>query len=130
MIWRGICRKENLQGTYTISVLKGLRYITNFIYDFIANFEIGATWPPRSIIRVIIVVGGQVAPLLDPFNRFQIPLLHTIFLITSSVTVTSDHHALIENNPLFIFINLLRIYFTILQDYEYFEASATFYHCW
>ena len=79
------------------------------------NIEIGAIWPPTSI---------------TPFNPFQIPLLNTIILIRSGVSVTWAHHAIIENNNsqitqgLFITI-ILGIYFTILQAYEYFEAPFT-----
>nr|YP_010177762.1 cytochrome c oxidase subunit III [Meleonoma mirabilis]QST15488.1 cytochrome c oxidase subunit III [Meleonoma mirabilis] len=130
--WRDICREGTLQGKHTILVSKGLRwgmilFIVSEVFFFLSffwaffhsslspNIEIGAMWPPLSII---------------PFNPFQIPLLNTIILITSGVTVTWAHHALMENNfsqmtqSLFITI-LLGIYFTILQAYEYIEAPFT-----
>lgn len=52
------------------------------------------------------------------------PLLNTIVLVSSGVTVTWAHHSLIENNfsetkqSLFLTI-LLGIYFTALQGIEY-----------
>nr|YP_010947389.1 cytochrome c oxidase subunit III [Prismosticta regalis]WGO62413.1 cytochrome c oxidase subunit III [Prismosticta regalis] len=127
--WRDICREGTYQGKHTISVTKGLRwgmilFIVSEIFFFISffwaffhsslspNIEIGSMWPPMSII---------------PFNPFQIPLLNTIILISSGVTVTWTHHALMENNysqtmqSLFITI-MLGMYFTILQAYEYIEA--------
>nr|YP_010274818.1 cytochrome c oxidase subunit III [Capila translucida]UJV31510.1 cytochrome c oxidase subunit III [Capila translucida] len=130
--WRDICREGTFQGKHTISVLMGLRwgmilFIISEIFFFVSffwaffhsslspNIEIGAMWPPLNII---------------PFNPFQIPLLNTIILITSGITVTWAHHALMENNfsqtkqSLFITI-LLGIYFTILQTYEYYEAPFT-----
>lgn len=130
--WRDICREGTLQGKHTILVTKGLRwgiilFIVSEIFFFISffwaffhrslapNIEIGAIWPPTSII---------------PFNPFQIPLLNTIILIRSGVSVTWAHHAIIENNEsqitqgLFITI-ILGIYFTILQAYEYLEAPFT-----
>nr|AII02251.1 cytochrome c oxidase subunit III [Endrosis sarcitrella] len=130
--WRDICREGTLQGKHTILVLKGLRwgmilFIISEVFFFLSffwaffhsslspNIEIGAMWPPLSIIS---------------FNPFQIPLLNTIILITSGVTVTWAHHALMENNhsqmtqSLFITI-CLGIYFTILQVYEYIEAPFT-----
>ena len=67
---------------------------------------------------------------MESFNPFQIPLLNTIILISSGITVTWAHHSLIENNysqtlqRLLITI-ILGIYFTILQAYEYIEAPFT-----
>nr|AFQ62363.1 cytochrome c oxidase subunit III [Papilio dardanus] len=127
--WRDICSEGTYQGSHTILVSKGLRwgmilFIISEVFLFISffwaffhsslspNIDIGATWPPSSII---------------PFNPFQIPLLNTIILITSGVSVTWAHHSLMENNfsqttqGLFITI-MLGIYFTILQAYEYIEA--------
>ena len=120
------------QGKHTLLVSNGLRWginLFNFsgIFFFISffwaffhsslapNIEIGTIWPPLNII---------------PFNPFQIPLLNTIILISSGITVTWAHHGLIENNysqttqGLFITI-ILGIYFTILQAYEYIEAPFT-----
>nr|YP_010526952.1 cytochrome c oxidase subunit III [Marumba gaschkewitschii]QVT10993.1 cytochrome c oxidase subunit III [Marumba gaschkewitschii]UXR12289.1 cytochrome c oxidase subunit 3 [Marumba gaschkewitschii] len=128
--WRDICREGTFQGKHTIMVTKGLRwgmilFIVSEIFFFISffwaffhsslspNIEIGAMWPPMGIY---------------PFNPFQIPLLNTIILISSGVTVTWTHHALMESNytqtiqSLFITI-FLGIYFSILQAYEYLEAS-------
>nr|YP_010718922.1 cytochrome c oxidase subunit III [Parnassius szechenyii]WDQ44525.1 cytochrome c oxidase subunit III [Parnassius szechenyii] len=130
--WRDICREGTMQGKHTILVSKGLRwgmilFIISEVFFFLSffwaffhsslspNIEIGAMWPPLNI---------------TPFNPFQIPLLNTIILISSGVTVTWAHHALMENNhsqttqSLFITI-MLGIYFTILQAYEYFEAPFT-----
>lgn len=130
--WRDVCREGTFQGKHTILVSKGLRwgiilFIISEIFFFISffwaffhrslspNIEIGSNWPPINIIS---------------FNPFQIPLLNTIILITSGITVTWAHHALIENNytqtsqRLFITI-ILGIYFTILQVYEYIEAPFT-----
>nr|QZZ18168.1 cytochrome c oxidase subunit III [Badamia exclamationis] len=130
--WRDICREGTFQGKHTILVSKGLRwgmilFIVSEVFFFVSffwaffhsslspNIEIGVNWPPLNI---------------TPFNPFQIPLLNTIILITSGVTVTWAHHALMENNfsqtkqGLLLTI-LLGFYFTILQAYEYFEAPFT-----
>nr|YP_002122317.1 cytochrome c oxidase subunit III [Ochrogaster lunifer]CAQ19284.1 cox3 [Ochrogaster lunifer] len=127
--WRDICREGTLQGKHTLLVVKGLRwgmilFIVSEIFFFLSffwaffhsslspNIEIGTSWPPVGI---------------TPFNPFQIPLLNTIILISSGISVTWAHHALMENNnsqmtqSLFITI-ILGIYFTTLQMYEYFEA--------
>lgn len=128
--WRDISREGTFQGLHTLPVTLGLRwgiilFIISEIFFFLSFFwaffhsslspaiELGATWPPTGII---------------PFNPFQIPLLNTAILLASGVTVTWAHHSLIEKNHTqttqgLFFTVLLGIYFTILQAYEYIEAS-------
>nr|YP_010850327.1 cytochrome c oxidase subunit III [Byasa polyeuctes]WGH12455.1 cytochrome c oxidase subunit 3 [Byasa polyeuctes] len=127
--WRDICRESTFQGKHTILVSKGLRwgmilFIISEVFFFISffwaffhsslspNIEIGASWPPLNII---------------PFNPFQIPLLNTIILISSGITITWAHHAIMKNNfsqltQSLILTILLGIYFSILQTYEYIES--------
>nr|YP_009775677.1 cytochrome c oxidase subunit III [Dahlica ochrostigma]QJA15903.1 cytochrome c oxidase subunit III [Dahlica ochrostigma] len=128
--WRDICRESTFQGLHTFLVSKGLRwgmilFIVSEIMFFLSffwaffhsslspNIEIGIMWPPIGI---------------NPFNPFQIPLLNTIILLTSGITVTWAHHSLMENNysqtmqSLFLTI-VLGIYFIMLQAYEYSTAS-------
>nr|YP_010026608.1 cytochrome c oxidase subunit III [Phyllocnistis citrella]QOQ85856.1 cytochrome c oxidase subunit III [Phyllocnistis citrella] len=130
--WRDICRESTYQGNHTLLVSKGLRwgmilFITSEVFFFLSffwaffhsslspNIEIGFNWPPMNII---------------PFNPFQIPLLNTIILISSGITVTWAHHSLMENNhtqmiqSLFITI-MLGFYFSLLQLFEYIEAPFT-----
>lgn len=130
--WRDISREGTFQGLHTQKVYTGLKwgiilFIVSEIFFFISFFwgffhnslspsiEIGALWPPLGI---------------QPFNPFQVPLLNTIILLTSGVTVTWAHHRLIENyyyqgiQRLFLTV-LLGIYFSILQAYEYLEAPFT-----
>jgi len=128
--WRDISREGTFQGLHTICVINGLKwgiilFIVSEVFFFISffwsffhrslspNIELGINWPPAGIV---------------PFNPFQIPLLNTVILLSSGISVTWAHHSLIENNHsqgiirLLITI-LLGIYFTILQAYEYIEAS-------
>nr|YP_009695045.1 cytochrome c oxidase subunit 3 [Emeia pseudosauteri]QEJ81583.1 cytochrome c oxidase subunit 3 [Emeia pseudosauteri] len=128
--WRDISRESSFQGLHTLKVTKGLRwgmilFITSEILFFVSFFwsfyhsslsptiEIGMTWPPNSII---------------PFNPIQIPLLNTLILISSGISVTWAHHSLMENNYIqtiqgLLITIILGLYFTILQGYEYFESS-------
>nr|QLY89680.1 cytochrome c oxidase subunit 3 [Brachycentrus subnubilus] len=130
--WRDISREGTFQGCHTMKVTLGLRwgmilFIVSEIFFFIAFFwaffhsnlnpsiNLGSTWPPISI---------------EPFNPFQIPLLNTIILLTSGITVTWSHHSILENNHQqakysLMFTVTLGIYFTILQAYEYMEAPFT-----
>lgn len=127
--WRDIVREGTFQGLHTFTVTIGLRwgiilFITSEVFFFISffwgffhrrlspNIELGIMWPPKGI---------------TPFNPIHIPLLNTLILLTSGLTVTWAHHRLIENNfnqsiQGLILTVLLGIYFRILQGYEYIEA--------
>nr|YP_009706292.1 cytochrome c oxidase subunit III [Cyclommatus strigiceps vitalisi]ASF90505.1 cytochrome c oxidase subunit III [Cyclommatus strigiceps vitalisi] len=127
--WRDITREGTFQGLHTYSVTMGLRwgmilFITSEILFFVSFFwaffhsslspsiELGMNWPPKGI---------------SPFNPIQIPLLNTLILLTSGLTVTWAHHSLIENNSTqtsqsLILTVILGVYFTALQAYEYIEA--------
>nr|APX40725.1 cytochrome c oxidase subunit 3 [Longitarsus rutilus] len=130
--WRDIIRESTFQGLHTWKVSKGLRwgmilFITSEIFFFISFFwaffhsslspsiEIGLEWPPKGITT---------------FNPIEIPLLNTLILLTSGLTVTWAHHSLMENNYLqslqsLLLTVILGIYFSMLQGYEYMEASFT-----
>lgn len=128
--WRDISRERTFQGLHTAQVIIGLQwgiilfiiseifFFTRFFWAFFHRrlapaIELGNLWPPKGILI---------------FNPFQIPLLNTIILLSSGISVTWAHHSLIEKKhsqtfqSLFITI-LLGIYFSILQAYEYIEAS-------
>nr|WGL39501.1 cytochrome c oxidase subunit 3 [Typhlodessus monteithi] len=130
--WRDVTRESTLQGLHTYNVTMGLRwgmilFITSEVFFFISFFwgffhsslaptiELGSMWPPKGI---------------TPFNPLQIPLLNTLVLLTSGITVTWAHHSLMENNyyqtlqSLFVTV-ILGIYFTILQAFEYMESPFT-----
>nr|AJR19245.1 cytochrome c oxidase subunit III [Sericostoma personatum] len=128
--WRDIVRESTFQGLHTLKVLMGMKmgmilFIVSEIFFFLSFFwtffhsslsptlEIGLYWPPMGI---------------TPFNPFQIPLLNTIILLTSGISVSWAHHSILKNNLSQSIKNLtitiiLGIYFTLLQAYEYYEAS-------
>nr|YP_010710241.1 cytochrome c oxidase subunit III [Dyscolus lucifuga]WCS91687.1 cytochrome c oxidase subunit 3 [Dyscolus lucifuga] len=130
--WRDITREGTFQGLHTYVVTMGLRwgmilFITSEVFFFLSFFwgffhsslspaiELGNMWPPAGI---------------ETFNPLQIPLLNTLILLTSGVTVTWAHHSLMENNynqslQGLLFTVLLGIYFTILQAFEYIESPFT-----
>nr|YP_011026066.1 cytochrome c oxidase subunit III [Arctolamia fruhstorferi]WQM87501.1 cytochrome c oxidase subunit III [Arctolamia fruhstorferi] len=130
--WRDIIRESTFQGLHTYNVTMGLRwgmilFITSEVFFFISFFwgffhnslspsiELGMIWPPKGI---------------QTFNPIEIPLLNTLILLTSGLTVTWAHHSLMENNYSqglqgLMFTVILGIYFTMLQAYEYIEATFT-----
>nr|UPI55291.1 cytochrome c oxidase subunit III [Mezira sp.] len=128
--WRDVIRESTFQGLHTIKVIKGLKmgmilFIVSEVLFFVSFFwaffhsslapsvEIGMTWPPAGI---------------EPFNPMEIPLLNTMILLCSGITVTWAHHSLMEGNHSYSTWSLaitimLGITFSILQGYEYYEAS-------
>nr|YP_009186450.1 cytochrome c oxidase subunit III [Paraplea frontalis]AHL44234.1 cytochrome c oxidase subunit III [Paraplea frontalis] len=130
--WRDITREGTFQGKHTIKVSNGLKwgmilFIISEVFFFISFFwgffhsslaptiELGSTWPPMGI---------------KPFNPMQIPLLNTMILLCSGVTVTWAHHSLMENKhsqttQALLMTVILGIYFTALQAIEYYESSFT-----
>nr|WRW11490.1 cytochrome c oxidase subunit III [Corythucha ciliata] len=130
--WRDISREATYQGLHNSLVIKGMKismilFIISEIMFFISFFwtflhsslsptvEIGMMWPPKGIYT---------------FDPIQIPLLNTMILLSSGMTVTWAHHSLIFNNYKQMKMGLymtvvLGVLFTILQAYEYIESKFT-----
>nr|YP_009501871.1 cytochrome c oxidase subunit 3 [Aacanthocnema dobsoni]AWU48798.1 cytochrome c oxidase subunit 3 [Aacanthocnema dobsoni] len=124
--WRDIQRESTFQGNHTLSVMKSMKYgmilfivsevlfFFSFFWSFFhhslsPNMEMGLKWPPAGILS---------------FNPLHIPLMNTVILLTSGITVTWAHSAMCYNNfnmtknSLLLTI-ILGVYFTFLQYYEY-----------
>ena len=119
-------------GNHTNAVQKGLNlgvglFIISEVFFFLAIFwaffhsaispsvELGAQWPPLGIQGV---------------NPFELPLLNTILLLSSGVTVTYAHHSLIQGNRSgalygLLYTILLALIFTGFQGVEYSVSSFT-----
>jgi len=131
--WRDVSRESTLLGAHSHIVELGLRrgmilFIASEVFFFIrffwaffhsrlsVNIELGAMWPPIGILT---------------FNPFGIPLLNTVILLSSGITVTWAHHRLIRGHHSQVLFSLfstaiLGIYFSLLQGIEYFEARFSF----
>ncbi len=125
--WRDVVRERN--GYHTTKVVTGIRwgiilFITSEVIFFFSFFwaffrrrgaptvDIGSFWPPIGI---------------QTLNPFSVPLLNTLVLLTSGLTVTWAHHSLVNQDfkrrlwGLTLTV-VLGFYFTMLQAFEYFEA--------
>lgn len=127
--FKDIIREATYQGFHNKTVIWGLKmgfimFIISEILFFVSFFwgffhsslspsvEIGICWPPVGIES------------LDPFS---VPLLNTIILLSSGVTVTWSHHSLIKGRKNWTILGLnltclLGIVFTLCQAFEYFQA--------
>jgi len=67
---------------------------------------------------------------IQAINPFELPLLNTVLLLSSGVTVTYAHHSLIQGNRTgslygLLYTIILAVLFTALQAVEYSVSSYT-----
>jgi len=126
LYWFFSVLQESANGYHTRKVQKGLRlgvllFITSEVMLFFAFFwsffhlslipsiAVGAVWPPT---------GTQ------ELNVWGLPLINTLLLLTSGVTITISHAYIIKNNHdgffWYLFLTIvLGLMFLICQAYEY-----------
>lgn len=132
-LWfRDVISEGTYLGNHTSAVQRGLNigvglFIVSEVFFFLAIFwaffhssispsvELGTQWPPMGI---------------EAINPFELPLLNTVILLSSGVTVTYAHHSLIHGNRKGALYGtgatiLLAILFTGLQGLEYSVSSFT-----
>lgn len=128
-LWWKDVTNESLIGYHTHKLEVRLRvammlFILSEVFFFISFFwafydsslvptiELGMVWPPKSV---------------TPLSVYSVPLLNTIILLSSGITVTWAHHALINNffnkTVVSLFLTVvLGVYFLFMQWLEYNEA--------
>ena len=128
--WRDVVREAEHQNHHSLVVQIGLRYgmmlfisseVMFFAAFFWAYFDAslypdGGVWPPEGI---------------KTFDPWDIPLINTLILLTSSCTVTWAHHGIIAGNRDALIKGLtatvvLGAIFTGFQVYEYDHAAFGF----
>jgi len=129
--WKDLLR-ERMLGYHTHKIELRLRvgmllFILSEVFFFLSFFwafydaslspaiEIGMSWPPAGI---------------KPLSVYSVPLLNTIILLSSGISVTWCHHSIVNNfyfKSLFSLLVtvILGFYFLFMQGVEYFEAQFT-----
>nr|YP_010996484.1 cytochrome c oxidase subunit III [Sophonia nigrilineata]WPC85226.1 cytochrome c oxidase subunit III [Sophonia nigrilineata] len=127
--WRDVIRESTFQGLHTKKVVMSMKwgmilFITSEVLFFFSffwaffhsslspNVEIGLQWPPLGI---------------KPFNPMNIPMLNTMILLCSGVSMTWAHNAILMKNfsqtmQSMLITVILGFYFSLLQMYEYMES--------
>jgi len=130
--FRDVISEGTFLGNHTLAVQKGINmgvvlFIVSEALFFVAVFwayfhsalsptvELGAQWPPMGI---------------EPINAFELPLLNTVLLLASGITITYAHHSIIQGNrngALFgaVITLILAAVFTAFQGVEYAVAPFT-----
>lgn len=127
--WQDIIRESTFEGLHSSLVQKSLRlamllFIISEIMFFFAFFwgffyfsmspvyNIGAVWPPKYISLI---------------SSYTVPLTNTVFLLSSGITITWSHHAILIKSKKhtilgLIFTVIFAVLFTALQGFEYLSA--------
>nr|YP_009946899.1 cytochrome c oxidase subunit III [Petalocephala chlorophana]QOH91204.1 cytochrome c oxidase subunit III [Petalocephala chlorophana] len=127
--WRDIIRESTFMGFHTsfvvimmkfgmvLFILSEVMFFLSFFWGFFhsslcPSVDIGLQWPPLGI---------------KVFNPMNIPMLNTIILLSSGMTMTWSHNSLLIMNyhdmVLGLFLTVfLGGYFSLLQLYEYIES--------
>ena len=130
--FRDIISEGTYLGNHTLAVQRGLNmgvalFIVSEALFFLAIFwaffhsalsptvELGAQWPPMGI---------------EAINPFELPLLNTVILLSSGVSITYAHHSLIQGDrkgALYgtVYTVILALIFTSFQGVEYSVSSFT-----
>lgn len=130
--WRDVIAEGTYKGNHTLAVQKGINigvalFIISEVFFFLSIFwayfhsalspdvEVGAEWPPKGI---------------ESINPMELPLLNTVLLLSSGITVTYAHHSIIARNRTegiigLILTGILAVTFTAFQGVEYVVSSFT-----
>lgn len=128
--WRDVIREAFVERAHSPQVKHGLHYgmalfISSEVMFFVAFFWAyysAALYPPA-------IFGGLWPPAnIHPPQPFDLPLVMTLILLTSGVTVTWAHHAALNGDRRKMLLALaltiaLGLSFTVCQAHEYVHAD-------
>lgn len=119
-------------GNHTAAVQRGLNLGVVLFIASEALFFLAIFWAFfHSALSPTVELGAQWPPLgVNAINPFELPLLNTVILLSSGITVTYAHHSLIQGNRAGVLYGLiatilLAVVFTIFQGVEYSVSSFT-----
>nr|WKD82885.1 cytochrome c oxidase subunit III [Frankliniella intonsa] len=128
--WRDVIRESTFENRHTKEVLKGLKmgmmlFITSEVFFFLSFFW---TFFHSSLSPDIFIGQNWPCSGIKTFNPMAIPLMNTLILISSGVSLTASHHFIMLGNQkksvVYLFMTIiLGVYFSFLQYVEYKEAS-------
>ena len=132
-LWfRDVISEGTYLGNHTLAVQRGLNMGVGLFIISEALFFLAIFWAFfHSALSPTVELGAQWPPMgIESINPFELPLLNTVILLSSGVTVTYSHHSLIQGNRAaglngLVITVILAIIFTALQGVEYTVSSFT-----
>nr|YP_010836034.1 cytochrome c oxidase subunit 3 [Phyllosticta yuccae]WGC90053.1 cytochrome c oxidase subunit 3 [Phyllosticta yuccae] len=132
-LWfRDIISEGTYLGNHTSAVQRGLNMGVALFIVSEALFFVAIFWTFfHSALSPTVELGGMWPPLgIAKLNPFELPLLNTVILLSSGITVTYAHHSLIQGNRSgalygLLYTILLALIFTGFQGVEYSVSSFT-----
>nr|UTN43056.1 cytochrome c oxidase subunit 3 [Goniodes ortygis] len=130
--WRDVIRESTFQGSHTLETQSGL-YIGMILFIisecmFFVSFFFGYFF---SALCPDIKLGSQWPPLgVEPLSYKMVPLMNTLILLSSGVSISWSHHSLVEGSYFNALVGavvtvLLGGMFMYFQYEEYFSCSFT-----
>lgn len=130
--FRDVISEGTYLGNHTLAVQRGLNMGVALFIVSEALFFLAIFWAYfHSALSPTVEVGAQWPPMgIEAINAFELPLLNTVILLASGVTITYSHHSLIQGNRNAalngaMFTILLALVFTAFQGVEYSVSSFT-----
>lgn len=130
--FRDVIAEGTYLGDHTSAVQRGINLGVALFIASEALFFLAIFWAFfHSALSPTVELGAQWPPLgIDAINPFELPLLNTVILLSSGITVTYAHHSLIQGNRKGVLYGLLAtiilaVVFTALQGVEYSVSSFT-----
>jgi len=130
--FRDVIAEGTYLGNHTLAVQRGLNMGVALFIVSEALFFLAIFWAYfHSALSPTVELGAQWPPLgIEAINAFELPLLNTVLLLGSGVTITYSHHSLIQGHRNGALIGaiatvFLAIIFTGFQAVEYSVSTFT-----
>lgn len=129
--WFNYSKEFNLEGKETINLENGLKYaivlfISSEIFFFFSFF-----WSYfHFFLSPVLEIRGQWPPIcVEMFDCLEVPLVNTLLLVMSGVTITIRHHFLVKGStiPYTFFLVITFLLGAIFSFFQWSEYDRSFF---